>query len=337
MDKQDYTAAILVSQAPKAVFNAINNVRGWWSENIEGGTDQLNDVFFYHYKDIHLCKIKLIEVVPDKKVVWHVLDNHFSFIDDKSEWKDTKVVFDISTEGDQTKLEFTHEGLVPEYECYQICFEAWSNYINKSLYNLIAIGKGEPNPKEGEGFNSQIVEKWRLEELKFPIGPFLKKENYSTEEIGDFIKEIEAAQELYTELTGKLSEADLEKAYRPGSWNIRQLVHHVADIQMLFFLRMKRALTEQNENETTVILMDGWADTADGKFAPIMDSLQMLEGITKRYCYLMRALSPEQLQKRYYHPVRKYYISQAEAIAMNAWHLRHHYAHIQLALNSSKM
>lgn len=163
MDKQDYTTTILVSQTPNAVFNAINNVRGWWSENIEGGTDQLNDVFFYHYKDIHLCKIKLIEVVPDKKVVWQVLDNYFSFIDDKSEWKDTKIIFDISTEGDQTKLQFTHEGLVPEYECYQICFEAWSNYINNSLYKLITLGKGEPNPKEGEGFNSQIVEKWRLQ------------------------------------------------------------------------------------------------------------------------------------------------------------------------------
>jgi hypothetical protein len=163
MNKQDYTTTILVSQSSEAIFNAINNARGWWSEDIEGGTDQLNDVFFYHYKDIHLCKIKLIEVVPDKKVVWHVLDNHFSFVDDKSEWKDTKVVFDISTEGDQTRLKFTHEGLVPEYECYSICFEAWGNYINKSLYKLIAIGKGEPNPKEGEGFNSQIVEKWRLQ------------------------------------------------------------------------------------------------------------------------------------------------------------------------------
>jgi hypothetical protein len=163
MDKQDYTTTILVSQTPKVVFNAINNVRGWWSEDIEGRTDQLNDVFFYHYKDIHLCKIKLIEVVPDKKVVWQVLDNYFSFIDDKSEWKDTKIIFDISTEGDRMKLQFTHEGLVPEYECYQICFEAWSNYINNSLYKLITVGKGEPNPKEGEGFNSQIVEKWRLQ------------------------------------------------------------------------------------------------------------------------------------------------------------------------------
>lgn len=174
-----------------------------------------------------------------------------------------------------------------------------------------------------------------LEELKFPTGPFVKKENYSVEEIGDLIKEIETAPELYGKLTEKLTEADLNKVYRPGSWNIRQLVHHVADIQMLFFLRTKRALTEKNENETTVILMDGWAETADGKSAPIMDSLQMLEGITKRYVYLLRSLSPEQLQKRYYHPVREYYISQAEAIAMSAWHLRHHYAHIQLALNRS--
>jgi hypothetical protein len=162
MENQDYTTSFLVGEAPRKVFNAINNVRDWWSEDIEGKTDQINDVFFYQYKDIHLCKIKLVEVVPDKKVVWQVLDNHFSFIDDKSEWKDTKIIFEISMEGDQTKLQFTHQGLVPDYECYSVCFDAWGNYINKSLNKLIAAGKGEPNPKEGEGFNSEMVKKWKL-------------------------------------------------------------------------------------------------------------------------------------------------------------------------------
>jgi len=80
MTTNDFTTTILVDQTPEEVFNAINNVRGWWSENIEGSTDQLNGEFDYHYKDVHLSKMKLIEVVPNKKVVWLVLDNHFSFI-----------------------------------------------------------------------------------------------------------------------------------------------------------------------------------------------------------------------------------------------------------------
>ncbi|MDE3144182.1 MAG: SRPBCC domain-containing protein [Bacteroidota bacterium] len=162
MKTADFTTTLLVDQTPKATFDAINNVRGWWSEEIEGGTDKLHDVFLYHYKDIHVCKMKLIEVVPDKKVVWHVLDNHFSFTKDKTEWKDTIISFEISEKDNKTQLRFTHVGLVPEYECYDVCHDGWSNYINNSLRNLILTGKGQPNPKEGDGFNFQLAEKWKL-------------------------------------------------------------------------------------------------------------------------------------------------------------------------------
>src|SRR5881397_2151927 len=95
MNNEDFTATIAVDKTPKEAFDAINNVRGWWSEEIEGSTDKLNDEFSYHYKDLHRCKMKLIEVVPGKKVVWLVLDNYFNFTKDKSEWKDTKISFEI--------------------------------------------------------------------------------------------------------------------------------------------------------------------------------------------------------------------------------------------------
>jgi len=156
MNNQDFTTTILVDQSPEEVFNAIKNVRGWWSENIEGSTSKVNDVFNYAYKDAHRAKIKLTEVVPNKKVVWHVLDNYFNFTKDKSEWKDTNIVFEISKKGAQTQLRFTHEGLVPDYECFDICSEGWSNYIKNSLRGLIISGKGAPNPKEG-GFNEQLL------------------------------------------------------------------------------------------------------------------------------------------------------------------------------------
>jgi hypothetical protein len=164
MTNQSFTTTFLVEQTPKEVFNAINHVRGWWSEEIEGNTDQLNEEFTYHYQDVHYCKMKLIEVIPDQKVVWLVMDNHFSFTQDKSEWKDTKISFEIAEKDGKTQLVFTHLGLVPDYECYEVCFDAWSNYINNSLRSLITTGKGQPNPKEGTGFNSQLVEKWKLQE-----------------------------------------------------------------------------------------------------------------------------------------------------------------------------
>lgn len=162
MKNLDYTATIWVEQSPEKAFEAITHFRGWWSEDIEGNTNQLDEVFFYHYKDVHLCKIKLIESVPDKKLVYQVVDNQFSFTEDKTEWTNTKLIFEIAEEDDKTKIQFIHEGLVPDYECYQICNEAWGNYIKNSLYKFITTGKGEPNPKDTDGFNAQIVEKWKL-------------------------------------------------------------------------------------------------------------------------------------------------------------------------------
>ena len=146
MTTADFKTSFSVNQTPNSVFNAINNVRGWWSERVEGGTDQLNDEFTYQRSDVHKCTMKLIEVVQDKKVVWLVLDNYFNFTKDQTEWTGTKIEFEISEKGNQTEVHFTHWGLVPSFECYDICFNAWSGYINNSLHSLITAGKGQPNP-----------------------------------------------------------------------------------------------------------------------------------------------------------------------------------------------
>ena len=79
METQDYTATIVVKQSPKEAFDAIENFRAWWSEEIDGETDKQDGVFIYHYNDVHICKMKLIESIPGKKLVYEVLDNHFSF------------------------------------------------------------------------------------------------------------------------------------------------------------------------------------------------------------------------------------------------------------------
>jgi hypothetical protein len=92
--------------------------------------------------------MKLIEISPQKRVAWLVVDNYFNFTKDKSEWKGTKIVFDVSRKDNVTEIRFTHEGLVPEYECFNICSKAWGSYINGSLRNLTMTGKGQPNPKE---------------------------------------------------------------------------------------------------------------------------------------------------------------------------------------------
>ena len=148
MSSQNYTATISVDQSPKQAFEAIRNVREWWSEEIEGSTAKVGDEFKYHYRDLHSCTMKLGELVPNKRVAWLVTDNYFNFTKDETEWKGTKLIFDISREGDQTEIQFTHQGLVPAYECYSVCSDAWGTYIRGSLKSLIATGKGSPNPKE---------------------------------------------------------------------------------------------------------------------------------------------------------------------------------------------
>ncbi|TMR28060.1 SRPBCC domain-containing protein [Nonomuraea zeae] len=144
----NFATTISVDRTPQEAFDAITNVRGWWSQEVEGDTDQVGGEFDYHYKDVHRCRVRVTDLVPGRKVAWLVLDNYFDFIDDQAEWKDTEVVFEISEKGGGAEVRFTHVGLVPQYECYDVCSNAWAGYITGSLRNLINTGTGQPNPKE---------------------------------------------------------------------------------------------------------------------------------------------------------------------------------------------
>jgi Activator of Hsp90 ATPase homolog 1-like protein len=141
---QNYTTTITVDQTPEEAFAAINNVRGWWTGDpgVEGSTDKLGDEFTYRYEDVHYSKQKITELVPGKKVVWLVSDARLNFAKDKTEWKGTKITFEISKKGNQTEIRFTHVGLVPQFECFDSCSDAWGSYINGSLRKLITTGKG---------------------------------------------------------------------------------------------------------------------------------------------------------------------------------------------------
>jgi uncharacterized protein YndB with AHSA1/START domain len=148
MTDRNFTTTITVDQNPARVFDAINNVRGWWSEDIEGPTDKAGETFEYHFQDLHRCKVRVDELVPGRKVAWTITDNYFSFTEDAAEWQGTRMIFDIAKKGDKTRLTFAHIGLVPAFECYGACTDGWRNYINGSLKDLIATGRGQPNKGE---------------------------------------------------------------------------------------------------------------------------------------------------------------------------------------------
>jgi uncharacterized protein YndB with AHSA1/START domain len=144
----DFTATFTVDQTPEEVFAAVNNVRGWWSGNIEGETDVLGAEFTYRYQDVHFTKQKISEFVPNQRVVWHIEEAMLNFTADPAEWVGTEVTFEITPNSDGTELRFTHRGLVPDFECFEACSSAWGFYVNGSLKRLITTGEGEPNAEE---------------------------------------------------------------------------------------------------------------------------------------------------------------------------------------------
>ena len=145
---QDLTIAFTVDRTPEEAFAAINNVREWWAgkPGIEGSTDKLGNEFTYRYEPHHYSKQKVTEFIPGKKVVWLVLDSSLNFVANKTEWKGSKIIFEIAKKGDKTEVRFTHAGLVPDHECYGACSNAWGSYINGSLRDLITTG--DSNQKE---------------------------------------------------------------------------------------------------------------------------------------------------------------------------------------------
>jgi uncharacterized protein YndB with AHSA1/START domain len=147
-EARSYTATLALDQSPEQVFEAIVNPRKWWSEDIEGVTDQVGHVFYYHFQDIHRGTFQVTELVPGEKLAWHVLQNYFNFVSDATEWTGTDIVFEITSDGEGTDLTFTHVGLAPVDECYEVCHDSWNFYLKTSLLKLLNEGEGEPNRKE---------------------------------------------------------------------------------------------------------------------------------------------------------------------------------------------
>ena len=147
MDYQDFTTAFTVDQTPEQAFAAINDVRGWWSGEIDGNTDKHGEEFTYRYQDIHYSKQRITEFVPGRRVAWLVRDAYLNFVEDETEWIGTEITFDITRKGNQTEIRFSHVGLA-DHECFNVCSNAWAYYINGSLRSLITTGKGQPNENE---------------------------------------------------------------------------------------------------------------------------------------------------------------------------------------------
>ncbi len=137
MTHEYFTTSFTVAQSPQQVFEAINDVRSWWTGAIDGESEKVGDTFVYTYEDLHRSTQRVTELVPGRRVAWHVDDAFLSFVNDGTEWIDTDITFDIERTGDMTEVRFAHVGLVPAIECFEACSTAWSHYIGGSLRGVI--------------------------------------------------------------------------------------------------------------------------------------------------------------------------------------------------------
>jgi Activator of Hsp90 ATPase homolog 1-like protein len=141
MIDNSYMATIEVTQSPKETFNCLKDVSKWWSRDYEGSSGKLNDEFVIEHPGTHYSKHKLIELIPDQKMVWLVTNGKLNWLkQDQSEWTNTKMIFEISQKEDKTVVHFTHEGLLPEKECYDMCAGGWNLVIKNCLFNYITAG-----------------------------------------------------------------------------------------------------------------------------------------------------------------------------------------------------
>ena len=145
MEQQNYQSSISADFTPAEAFEAISHVNEWWVRNIEGSSENLNDVFIVRFPGETSVTFKVTESVPNEKIAWHVTDCYLPWLKDKTEWSGTTVVFEISPLGDQTQVTMTHVGLVPEVECYNGCEAGWNQYFKGSLFKLLTEHAGVPH------------------------------------------------------------------------------------------------------------------------------------------------------------------------------------------------
>jgi uncharacterized damage-inducible protein DinB len=166
-----------------------------------------------------------------------------------------------------------------------------------------------------------------LEELKYPIGKYVKPDTFIPEILSQCMRTIELFPLKIKAEVEKLTEEQLDTEYRPGGWTIRQVVNHCADSHMNSVTRFKLALTEDTPT-IKPYFEDRWAELADSKHMPIEPALKLLEGLHQRWTVMLHSLTKEDLGRSFIHPEHGKELRLDGTIGLYAWHCRHHLAHI---------
>ncbi len=170
-----------------------------------------------------------------------------------------------------------------------------------------------------------------MEHLKYPIGKFVYGLNYSEEQTAEHIQNLKEFPALLNDLCQHLDEDELLKIYRPDSWDVQQLIHHIGESHINAYVRVKLALTEDNPT-IKPYSEAAWVATPENRLISHTVSLQIIESIHMKLVALLENLSEDEMERTYVHPQYMRTFSIRELIALYSWHGQHHLAHIQLAL-----
>ncbi len=143
MENKNFQSSITVKATAEEAFDKIGHVSEWWSTNVEGDPLQAGAFFTVRFGKTFSI-FKTLEIIPGKKIVWHVVESYLPLFKHANQWDDTKLVWDIAAQHDKTQITMTHIGLTPEIECFYDCEKGWNYYIKESLAKLITENKGLP-------------------------------------------------------------------------------------------------------------------------------------------------------------------------------------------------
>lgn len=168
-----------------------------------------------------------------------------------------------------------------------------------------------------------------LEQLKFPIGNFVKPQEITEHQITTWIDEIAALPQQLIETVSTISKEKLNTPYRPGGWTLKQVVHHIADSHMNSYIRFKLACTEDNPS-IRPYFEDRWAELNDAKFADVQVSLSLISALHGRWVLFLKSMKSEDWEKTFFHPESKKTTQLKEVVGIYAWHGKHHLNHLKL-------
>lgn len=177
------------------------------------------------------------------------------------------------------------------------------------------------------------MKEFTLDRLRYPIGKFKVPQDITGSQLNEWIAVLEHFPQRLQDLVSPLSEAQLDRSYRPGGWTLRQLVHHISDSHHHCYTRFKWALTEHRP-QIKAYDEKGWADLFDSRTAPIQMSLDHLRAVHAKLVHLVKGLSEEDLKRKFIHPDGQKEFTLEEQLGLYAWHSVHHYTHIENFLKS---